>query len=134
MKCLIVEDDRDLANLWQLALERDGHDVDQAFDLDQATKTLRFECYDVVLLDLMLQGENAISLSAFIGYTSPTARIVVITGSAMYPRGEIFRDAANVAYVLRKPVPLSDLSTCLAHLERTAARQQAVTSMTRAAC
>ncbi|MEM7505156.1 MAG: response regulator [Pseudomonadota bacterium] len=123
MKCLIVEDNGELADLWQIALQRDGHEIDRASDLAEATKILRFTRYDIVLLDLMLKGENAISLSTFVGYTSPSARIVVITGSSMYPRGEIFRDAANVAYVLRKPVPLSDLSTCLAHLERTAARQ-----------
>ena len=47
----------------------------------------------------------------------------------MYPRGEIFRDVANVAYVLRKPVPLGDLTTCIAHLERTSARHSSALAL-----
>ncbi|MEL6476794.1 MAG: response regulator [Pseudomonadota bacterium] len=119
MQSLIVEDDRTLSNLWRIALEREGHGVDTALDMEEATNLLRFNVYDMVLLDLFLQGCNALELAAFIGYTSPGARIVVVTGSTLYPRGEIFRDIANVAYVLRKPVPLNDLTTCVAHLERT---------------
>lgn len=123
MQGLIIEDDAALRDLWRIALEREGHQIDTAANVAEATNMLRFNSYDAILLDLWLDGVNALELAAFIGYTSPAARIVVITGSSMYPRGEIFRDVANVAYVLRKPVPIKDVTTCIAHLERTSARR-----------
>ena len=123
MQGLIIEDDTELSKLWRIALEREGHRVDTARNVEEATHLLRFNSYDAVLLDLLLDGQNALDLAAFIGYSSPLARIIVVTGSRLYPQGEIFRDVANVAYVLRKPVPLKDLTNCLAHLERTAHRR-----------
>ncbi|MEM6549661.1 MAG: response regulator [Pseudomonadota bacterium] len=118
MHCLIVEDDAPLALLWQTGLEQAGFETTMAGSIDQATHALRFQQFDVVLLDLFLGEEMSFALTTLIGYTSPKARIVIVTGSGAFPYGEAFREYPNIAGMLHKPVKLNDLIAYLEHLTK----------------
>ena len=59
---LVVEDARDIANLVQLHLRDEGHDVEIAFDGLQGWEKLQAQRYDLVILDLMLPGVDGLEL------------------------------------------------------------------------
>ncbi|MGH2499904.1 MAG: response regulator transcription factor [Candidatus Limnocylindria bacterium] len=54
MKLLVVDDDRDLVELLDYALRREGHDVVRAYDGEQAVEMFGRERPDLVVLDLNL--------------------------------------------------------------------------------
>ncbi len=54
MKFLLVEDNLDLANAMCARMRLDGHVVDHAEKLDDATAYAEIEEYDLILLDIML--------------------------------------------------------------------------------
>ena len=54
MKFLLVEDNLDLANAISSRMRLDGHVVDHAAKLDDATAYVETEEYDLILLDIML--------------------------------------------------------------------------------
>ena len=53
-RVLIVEDETSLADSIRYNLEREGYDVDVAYDGGDALRRARLEPPDLVLLDLML--------------------------------------------------------------------------------
>lgn len=60
-KLLVVDDDPDMLDLVRAALERDGHQVDT--ETDAATvQPARCRMYDLLLLDVMMPGEDGFSL------------------------------------------------------------------------
>jgi len=54
-RILVVEDDRDAADMMKLVLESEGHSVSTAADAEQGMKKLRAEKPDLVLLDVMMR-------------------------------------------------------------------------------
>lgn len=60
-KLLVVDDDLDMLALVRTALERDGHQVDT--ETDPATvQPARCQLYNLLLLDVMMPGEDGFSL------------------------------------------------------------------------
>lgn len=60
-KLLVVDDDLDMLALVRAALEKDGHQVDT--EADAATvQPARCQLYDLLLLDVMMPGEDGFSL------------------------------------------------------------------------
>ncbi|MCE5201345.1 MAG: response regulator transcription factor [Synergistaceae bacterium] len=56
MKILIVEDEKAISDVEKAYIERDGYGADIAPDGLRALELFRGNCYDLVLLDLMLPG------------------------------------------------------------------------------
>ena len=54
MKLLVVDDDRDLVELLDYALRREGYEVVRAYDGEAALETLNRERPDLVVLDINL--------------------------------------------------------------------------------
>ena len=54
MRILIIEDDKDLAQLTKLALEKENFTVDMCLDGAEGLYYMRENMYDLVLLDRML--------------------------------------------------------------------------------
>ncbi len=109
-KILIVEDDRELATLYEERLLEDGHQIDHAADAYEAiqqalsTETLP----DLVIMDLALQGPNGIVTGLALrglGYAGP---IIVVTG-ALLPVDQKLYDLVGFTGRLLKPMKLADL-------------------------
>lgn len=62
MNVLVVEDDRRLAHILDLALTEDGHRAFIAYRGDEAPDLIRSSHFDVVVLDVMLPGLDGISV------------------------------------------------------------------------
>ena len=59
-RILIVDDEKDHADVMCEALAREGHDCDVANSLDEARRALKRRRYDVIVTDLRMEGEVAI--------------------------------------------------------------------------
>lgn len=115
MDVLIVEDDAALGRLWSLAAQKAGHAAVHVTNAASARLSIRNRPADVILLDLNLGGESGLSIATLATYANPRCRIVVVTGSKLFPHGELFGMDSSIAAVLRKPVELPDMLAVLEH-------------------
>jgi PAS domain S-box-containing protein len=105
-RILICEDDRDVARLLGLMLERDGFDTDVALDAATAKRLLAERRYAAMTLDLMLPDQDGISLLRELRGAEATSRmpIVVVSVRAQEGRVELDGGALGVVDWLIKPI------------------------------
>lgn len=53
-RILVVEDDQTLSDAFTIVLQKEGYDVDTAFDGKEALERVRSVTYDLILLDLLM--------------------------------------------------------------------------------
>jgi DNA-binding response OmpR family regulator len=78
-RILVVDDDRDLAELVALNLADLGHTIIQAHDGASALDRARSEHFDVVVLDLSLPGRDGIEVCQELRARSPYTAILMLT-------------------------------------------------------
>ncbi len=122
MNILVLEDDHRLRFALSEFLEDCGHVVQMVEKIGQACDALKHFRPDVLLLDLMIGTQTSIQVTGLAEYRCPDAEVVFLTGSQMFPNGELFEQASNAAIVLRKPVNFHDLQEMILHIERTRAK------------
>ena len=69
-RILIVDDDPDLRELLHSYLSDNGYKVDTAADASDMRAALKESYYDAIVLDLMLPGEDGLSLTRSVRTTS----------------------------------------------------------------
>jgi DNA-binding response OmpR family regulator len=62
-RLLVVDDDRSIRTMVQMALEDEGYIVDTAMDAEEALETIRRNAPDLLVLDVMLPGMNGFDLT-----------------------------------------------------------------------
>lgn len=115
MRILIVEDDTLLGRLWTLALRKGGHDAVHVGSASAARKSLMVRPADMIVLDLNLGSEGGLTLATLAGYVNPHCRVIVVTGTQLFPRGELFSINHSIAAVMRKPVDLREMLAMVEH-------------------
>ena len=78
---LIVDDDKDLTNLYETFLKYDGYKVDAFTDPIDALYSFRKNVYDLVLLDLKMPKMNGIELSQEMQKIDPNLSYRFITAA-----------------------------------------------------
>lgn len=114
-KVLLLEDDAGLRFTFAETLTEAGHSVMAVADNNEAMAQLRKCTPDVLLLDLMINGAFSTDVADYAGYAAPDAAVIYVTGSGLFPKGELFRMSRNARWVLRKPVDLRDLINMVEH-------------------
>ncbi len=111
LRILLVEDDPDTRHLIAAILERRGHQVTRAEELDEAGALLEYRDYDVLCLDLDLAGLNGLEGLDLIDEARarrPQLRILVETGNGNPRVHDACRErGANGIYL--KGAPISEL-------------------------
>ena len=77
-KILVIEDEKDIRDLLQHYLKREGYDVHGAEDGDSGLRRLTKERYDLVLLDLMLPRMDGLEVCRVLRSQAQTADLPVI--------------------------------------------------------
>ena len=77
-KLLIIEDEKDIQDLLQHYLKREGYEVEGVKDGDAGLRKLAQERYDLILLDLMLPQMDGLEICRRLRSRLPTAEIPVI--------------------------------------------------------
>ena len=120
MKILILEDDVLTGSMFRDELAGAGHDVTLTHDNDTAVEVLFSGDFDLIFADLMIDGETSIPVLDCARLFCPEAEIVLITGSSLFPNGELHFTNADIAHRIQKPVSPDELTAIAAHFERTA--------------
>lgn len=118
-RILICEDDRDTARLLQMMLKQGGFDSDIAYSVEEAQGLLRYKQYQAITLDIMLSGQDGISLLDELHANEATRDIPVIVVSAMAGRdGNKLESGSVVLDWLDKPIDEKRLMSALRHATR----------------
>lgn len=114
---LIVDDDPDICNFMQTALELSSYHVDTLSDPTKVLDQLRTEEYHLLIIDLMMPQLDGISLIEQIRKQDSDIAIMIFTG---YPSVESAVEALKlqVSDYLKKPFDLEELRTKIAEVLR----------------
>ncbi|MEL6167874.1 MAG: response regulator [Pseudomonadota bacterium] len=115
MQILIVEDDDGLRQFLTEVFEGAGHEVTGANGAAAARKALLTGAVDVMVTDLFLGADSGLPLATLAMFTNPDCKIIVITGTHVFPNGELFEIEPSVWKVMRKPVAVDELLALSEH-------------------
>ena len=82
IKILIVEDEEPIANLIRMNLVKAGYQCETAFDGEAAADAISERTFDLILLDIMLPGENGLEILHRLKTDGKTKDIPVIMVTA----------------------------------------------------
>ena len=122
---LVVDDEPDVVEMIQTALESASYNVVTAYDGKEAIEKTRAEKPDAIILDLMMPGMDGFAASEELKNDSDTSRIPILTLTAFPKKGPTEGYGRDLGYQLvtddyiTKPVdPNKLLSRLRAVLER----------------
>ncbi len=115
MRVLLVQNNRGLSDFWTASLLRRGYSVTQVFTQAEAIAKLRFDRFDVLILDIVLPDGGAIAISDFATYKHPDVPIIAVTSSSFFSDGSIFELIPNARSLMRTPLRPDDLAAVLDH-------------------
>lgn len=106
-KVLVVDDEEMILKLLEEVLSHEGYQVTTSPSSEEVVRLTSTKGFDLVILDVGLQGLNGWKLMKMIREASPEIPIVVMTG---YPAEEVIRFAEEHAQgCLEKPFHLREL-------------------------
>lgn len=110
-KILVVEDEKDIADVLILSLNKNGYETEAAYDGEEALAKINSKSYDLIILDLMLPKMDG-RLVGLKLQESPATRgipVIVMTAHARFKELLESKKEFNVAAYLEKPFPVSTL-------------------------
>lgn len=105
-KVLVIEDDEDAAELLQLFLVHQGHDVITAHTGAEAITRMNEVVFDQVLMDLSLPDYHGYDLAEELTQIQPDTKLIIVSGHV--PDSDIM-GKLGISESLLKPVSKSDL-------------------------
>ena len=108
-KILVVDDDARLRNLLQRFLEEEGYAVKAVGDGEQMDKALAREIYQLIVLDLMLPGEDGLAICQRLREKGSAVPIIMLTAKG-YEGDRITGLEAGADDYLPKPFNLRELT------------------------
>ena len=115
-KILVIDDDKDINNLFKTFLEYDGYDVDAYTDPIDALYYFKKNEYDLVLLDLKMPQINGIAMFHALKNRDDKVTICLITADLSYLE-QLKGKIPNIEkYVIHKPILLRNLKDKLNQL------------------
>ena len=118
MKCLIVEDDDALRAFLTTCVENMGHAVTERGDRQSALTAARTGKYDLLICDYHLPDGEALPVIEYFSATQPNSRVILLTGTGIFPRGEVSILAPGIDWTLRKPLEMQDLCAIVEYAAR----------------
>lgn len=101
---------------------RQGATVELCRDADTALQALENHVFDVVVLDLVLDEGNGLTVADIAAFRQPQASVICVTDSSFFSDGSIFNHCATARLTLNRMMPADELAAIVAHYgERSAA-------------
>ena len=107
-RILIVDDDSQVLHLFEAFLGRKGVVVDATFSAEEALKLLGNNKYDLIILDIRLQGMNGVELALKIREEDKDVKIVGMTGYYSPIFTQFDHRLAGFDVVFEKPIGYKD--------------------------
>jgi two-component system, OmpR family, response regulator ResD len=107
---LAVDDDKGARNLIKIMLTREGFEVTEARDANEALSLLNDFTPDLIILDVMMPGMNGVDLCKVLRERTDTARLPILILSTLSDMKTVLNsvDAGATDY-LPKPIYHNDL-------------------------
>ena len=122
---LIVDDDEDLVNLYEMFLKYDGYKVDAFTDPLDALSSFRKDVYDLVLLDLKMPEMNGVELFHELQNIDPNLLYRFITAANKEYIDNIKTNNIDIEEnIIYKPLWLNELRTTIHSLLPIKEKQQ----------
>ncbi len=115
MRTLLLEDDEPTRIMYKECIEDAGHEVVECSTIEHAKKALRANKIDLMIIDLVIGNSNSLGFAQFAGYAAPDAEIILVTGTGRFTKGEVLSDFPGISWILRKPLPVDDLTAFVEH-------------------
>lgn len=111
-RILVVDDDRDISNLYKLSLEHDGFIVYSFNDPLLALSNYKAGAYDLLLLDINMPQMNGFELYQKIRLVDDYTKVCFISAFEEYETKfrELFPDLNEADCYIRKPIELESLT------------------------
>ena len=77
---LIVDDERSICELLEIALRKEGHKVEVASSVEAARRKIESQLFDIVVSDMRMPGGSGVDLLKFVKEMSPDCFFLLITG------------------------------------------------------
>lgn len=90
-KILVVDDEQDLCEILQFNLSCQGYDVDVAYSAEEALTRLQSHDYDLLLLDVMMDGMSGFELAECMKRDERLASVPIIFCTAKDTEGDTLR-------------------------------------------
>jgi DNA-binding response OmpR family regulator len=111
---LIVDDDEDLTNLYEMFLKFDGYKVDAFTDPIDALPSFKKDFYDLVLLDLKMPKINGVELSQELQNIDPNLYFKFITAANKEYIDDLKANNSNIEKdIIYKPLWLNEIRTII---------------------
>ncbi|KXT84741.1 response regulator transcription factor [Streptococcus panodentis] len=123
MKILLAEDEQQLSRVLEMAMTREGYEVDTAFDGQEAVDLAKKKAYDLMILDIMMPLKTGIEALKEIRQSGDRTHVIMLTAMSEVDDKVTGLDAGADDY-LTKPFSLKEL---LARLRSMSRRVEAFT-------
>lgn len=108
---LLVDDDTVLRRMLRLALEAEGHKIQEAGDGAEALDLFRRGSYDIVVTDILMPETDGLELLIAVRREAPERPVIAISTSGQRKLDMMLSVAAKLgATTLEKPFAPSDLA------------------------
>ncbi len=112
---LVIDDEEFVCDLIEEALISSGHSVDTAKSSDVVLELIKKNHYDIIFLDLTINGKGAVELLREMKFFDPSSVTVIITGTPGHE--DIEKLIAEGAYsIIRKPFKINDIRTIISQV------------------
>ncbi len=102
-RVLVVDDEKDVVELVKFLLERDGHQVIEAYNGKMALEKVALEHPQLIILDIMMPEMDGYTANSHLLEKEDTRKIPVIMLTAKGQMRDVFETAPNVAFYMEKP-------------------------------
>lgn len=110
-RILIVEDEKELAVALQKGLSEFGHDVDIAFDGDEALSAIERDHFDLIFLDLVMPGTDGFDVLTRLHAEGKGVerRVVVLTNLSQPEHDQRVRRLGAKDFLVKSRYSLADI-------------------------
>lgn len=88
-KILVVDDEKDIVELVQYNLEKEGYSISCAYSGEECLENVKTELPDLIILDLMLPEIDGIEVCKFLKNNPPTSHVSIIMLTAKGEEADI---------------------------------------------
>lgn len=125
MKLLIVDDEQDLCEILQFNLESRGYEVDVAYSAEEALLKLKAQHYDLVLLDVMMDGMSGFQMAEQMKQDEQLAKVPIIFCTAKDTEDDTLRGfGLGADDYIAKPFRISEVQARVAAVLRRSGKSQ----------
>jgi len=117
---LFVEDDKPIAEMYARVLERQGFQVEYAYNGAEGLRKALSKHYDLILLDIMMPEKTGIEVLGELrgsdGKGSPETKIVILTNLAQDKTSQEALKAQADGYIIKADIVPSQLAGLISKL------------------